>query len=384
MLSLFAESTTATLNAAPVIGTLIFVLGGMAGAVFYLPFKKVKNWAWESYWFIYALFGLIIVPWILAFCTSPNVVSVLTAAPHKALGYCFLCGAMWGFGGLTWGLMIRYLGFGLGLAIGGGLCSATGTLLPPILKPVLGRFFDDAAASIPLGDAIQNGLHTLYGTSSAKVALLGVLVSLIGIALVGGAGMSKEGELPEEEKKKAVAEFSFKKGVIVAIFSGIMSGGMSLGLQGGAPIEALALKTAPITDNVWKGMPVLVVVLLGGFAVNGLWCLFLNVKNKTTGDYVKSSAPLAANLFFAALAGAIWTSQFICFKTGEPKMGDLAYVGWSVLFASCITFGTLLGIALGEWRNTSSRTRLLLTLGLLCLVASSVISGYSGYLSLHK
>jgi L-rhamnose-H+ transport protein len=366
----------------PAIGTLIFVLGGMAGAVFYLPFKKVKNWAWESYWFIYALFALIIVPWVLAFCTSPNFLSVLTASPSKALGYCFLCGAMWGFGGLTWGLMIRYLGFGLGLAIGGGLCSATGTLLPPILKPVLERFFGDAAGNVALSEAIQNGLHTLYGTPSSNYALFGIFVSLFGIAMVGAAGMSKESELPEEEKKKAVAEFNFKKGMLVAIFSGVMSAGMSLGLQGGAAIEALALKTAPVTDSIWKGIPVLIVVLLGGFAVNGLWCLFLNFKNKTTGDYVKTSSPVLANLFFAGLAGAIWTSQFICFKTGEPKMGKLSYVGWSVLFASCILFGTLLGIVLGEWKNTSSRTRLLLVLGLACLVASSVISGYSGYLSL--
>jgi L-rhamnose-H+ transport protein len=377
---LFAESIAPAVN--PAVGTLIFVLGGLAGAVFYLPFKKVKNWAWESYWFIYALFGLIIVPWVLAYCTSPNVLSVLTAAPPKALGYCFLCGAMWGFGGLTWGLMIRYLGFGLGLAIGGGLCSATGTLLPPILKPVLERFFGEAAGNVALSEAIQNGLHTLYGTRSTNVALLGVVVSLVGIALVGGAGMSKEGELPEEEKKKAVAEFNFKKGMLVAIFSGLMSAGMSLGLQGGDAIQELALKTAPVTDSIWKGIPVLVVVLLGGFAVNGLWCLFLNFKNKTTGDYVKSGSPVLANLFFAGLAGLIWTSQFICFKTGEPKMGKLSYVGWSVLFASCILFGTLLGIALGEWKKTSARTRLLLALGLLCLVASSVISGYSGYLSL--
>ena len=166
----------------------------------------------------------------------------------------------------------------------------------------------------------------------------------------------------------------------MAIFSGLMSAGMSLGLQGGDAIQALALTTAPMTDNIWKGIPVLVVVLLGGFAVNGLWCLFLNVKNKTGGDYAKSGTPVLANLFFAGLAGAIWTSQFICFKTGEPKMGGISYVGWSVLFASCILFGTLLGIMLGEWRNTSGRTRLLLTLGLISLVVSSVISGYSGYL----
>ena len=376
---LFAETVAQATN--PTLGTLIFVLGGLAGAVFYLPFKKVKDWAWESYWFIYALFGLIIVPWALAICTSPNVVSVLKASPGNVLGYCFLCGAMWGFGGLTWGLMIRYLGVGLGLAIGGGLCSATGTLLPPILKPVMQRFFADAAGGPSLGEAIQQGIQSLYGTPATNVALLGVFVSLAGIALVGGAGMSKENELPEEQKKKSVAEFDFKKGMLVAIFSGMMSGGMSLGLQGGGPIEALAAQTAPVTSTAWKGMPVLVVVLLGGFAVNGIWCLFLNVKNKTTGDYAKTSAPLLANLFFAGLAGAIWTSQFICFKTGEPAMGSLSYVGWSVLFASCILFGTLLGILLGEWKNTSSRTRRLLAIGLIFLVASSLISAWSGSLS---
>jgi len=377
-LPLFAESVLPAAN--PALGTLIFVLGGLAGAVFYLPFKKVKGWAWESYWFIYALFGLIIVPWVLAYFTSPNVLSVLTNSHWNTLGYCFLCGAMWGFGGLTWGLMIRYLGFGLGLAIGGGLCSATGTLLPPILKPVLDRFFGEATGNVALSEAIQKGLHTLYGTPWTNAALVGVIVSLVGIAMVGAAGMSKEGELPLEEKKKAVAEFNFKKGMLVAIFSGVMSAGMSLGLQGGDAIQALALTTAPVTDNIWKGIPVLVVVLLGGFAVNGLWCLFLNISNKTGGDYIKSGTPLLANIFFAGLAGVIWTSQFICFKTGEPRMGDLSYVGWSVLFASCILFGTLLGIVLGEWKNTSARTRLLLTLGLVCLVVSSVISGYSGYL----
>jgi L-rhamnose-H+ transport protein len=375
---LFAQLADA--GADPAMGTLIFVLGGFCGAVFYLPFKRVKNWAWESYWFIYAVVGLIVVPWIMALSMSPNVVSVLKASPGNVLGYCFACGMMWGAGGLTWGLMIRYLGVGLGLAIGGGLCSAAGTLIPPILSPVLQRFMADAPADATLAEAIQKGVHTLYGTSSANVSLLGVLMSLVGIVLVGGAGMSKESELPEEQKRKGVEEFAFKRGMIVAIFSGLMSAGMSLGLQGGQAIEALARRTDPVTADTWKGMPVVVVVLLGGFAVNGVWCLLLNAKNKTAGDYVNSKTPLVANLFFAGLAGAIWASQFVCFKTGEPAMGKLSYVGWSVLFASCILFGTLLGIFLGEWKNTSPRTRWLLALGLIFLVVSSVVSGYSGYL----
>jgi L-rhamnose-H+ transport protein len=355
------DLTQATAN--PSLGVLIFALGGLAGAVFYLPFKKVKNWAWESYWFVYAVFGLILVPWVLVFSTSPNVISVLKQAPGDTLLKCFACGAMWGVGGLTWGLMIRYLGVGLGLAIGCGLCSATGTLIPPILAGKIG---------------------SLYGTPSTNASLVGVFVSLAGIVLVGMAGMSKENELPEEAKKKAVAEYNFKRGILVAIFSGIMSAGMSFGLQGGAPIEQLALSTAPVTSTAWRGMPVLVVVLLGGFAVNGIWCLYLNAKNKTMGDYTKKDTPLLGNIIFAGLAGAIWCSQFVCFKTGEPQMGAMAYIGWAVLMASMILFSTVLGIFLGEWKGTSSRTRRLLGLGLVLLLCSTVLAAYSGKLGQEK
>jgi len=385
----------------PGMGILFFTLGGLAGAVFYLPLNKVKNWAWESYWMIYAVVGLLIVPWVLAYSTSPNLMSVLMASPRTTLMYCFICGAAWGFGGLTWGLMIRYLGVGLGLAIGCGLVMSVGTLVPKIIAGEFGDLFNNVA-----------------GISS----FIGILVTLAGIILVGMAGMSKEGELSEEEKKKSVAEFNFKLGIIVAIFSGIMSAAMNFGLQGGPLVEHKAqygsktqiikgeAETIPqefmetkdsvvfdkktkywvlpgtsdgekLTAETWKGMPVLVVVLLGGLMVNFLWCLFLNFKNKTMGDYCKKGAPLVSNLALAGLAGAIWCSQFICFKTGEPRMGNIAYVGWQVLFASMIIFSTLLGILLGEWNGTSKQTRWFLAMGLVLLVASTVVAGYSGYLS---
>ena len=343
----------------PALGIVLFVLGGLAGAVFYLPFKKVKNWAWESYWMIYALFGLLIVPFALALTTSPNLFAVLKAAPCNELFYCYLCGAAWGFGGLTWGLMIRYLGVGLGLALGCGLCSATGTLIPPILQ----------------GEAAK-----LVGTPSANAALIGVVVSLIGIVLVGMAGMSKERELPEEVKKKAVAEYSFKKGILAVLFSGIMSAGMNFGLQGGPTLTKLATTTAPVTSPTWSGMPVLVVVLLGGLTVNALWCLFLNFKNKTIGDYAKTGTPLLGNLVFAGLAGALWCSQFICLKTGEPAMGETKYIGFAMLLASAILFSSVLGIFLGEWKGTGRRTRGLLAVGLVLLLGSAVIGGVSGKL----
>ena len=363
------------------LGITIFALGGLAGATFYLPFKKVKEWAWESYWMIYAVFGLIVVPLLLAVYTSPNTCNVLRHAPHNEIAYCFLCGAMWGIGGLTWGLMIRYLGFGLGLAIGCGLCSAAGTLLPPILGDYLKIVFHTAPAGLTPSQAIQSGVHSLCKDAAARTALLGVGVSLLGIIFVGLAGISKERDLPEEEKKKAIAEYNFKKGIIIAIFSGLMSAGMSLGLNGGEKIESLALATAPETSATWKGIPVLVVVLLGGFTINFLWCLLLNAKNRTFGDYVRpEGSVLLANLVFAALAGAIWCCQFIAFKTGVAAMGSVQYIGWAVLLGSSIFFSGLLGIILGEWKGTSGRTGGLLMLGLLLLLISAGIAGYSGSL----
>jgi len=360
---------------------LLFTLGGLAGAVFYMPFKKVKDWAWESYWMIYAVVGLLIIPWILALSTSPNVIAVLKQTPSREIWYCYLCGAAWGFGGLTWGLMIRYLGVGLGLALGCGLASSAGTLVPPIVRPVLEKFFGTTETTIALGEAIKTGLQSLYGTPAANVALAGVFVSIVGIILVGMAGMSKENELPEKEKKKAVAEFNFKKGITVAIFSGLMSSAMNFGLQGGSNMEELAVTTAPLTSHTWRGMPVLVVVLLGGFTVNFLWCLLLNLRNKTSGDYIRpEGSVLLANIVFAAVAGAIWCSQFICLKTGEPAMGKTAYIGFAILMAGQILFSSLLGTVLGEWRGTSGKTKSLLVFGLLMLVSSFVMAAYSGHL----
>ena len=345
------------MDTSPFLGILLYVLGGLSGAVFYLPFKKVKSWAWESYWMIYAIVGLVVVPWVLATIVSPKVLSILGQASWETLFWCYVFGAMWGVGGLTWGLMIRYLGVGLGLAVGCGLCASAGTLIPPLF---LGEFGKLVAANWGL------------------VTLAGVGVALVGIVVTGAAGMSKERELSEEQKKATVAEFDFSKGIVVAIFSGVMSAGMAFGLGAGGEIEKAAV--AMNTPEMWKGIPVLVVVLLGGFTVNFLWCLYLNVKNGTGGDYAKAAAPLASNLFLAGAAGAIWCSQFALYKVADAKSGDLKFAGWTVLMSSMIIFSSILGILLHEWKGSSPRTKWLLAASLVILVASLVIIGYGNYL----
>ena len=331
-------------------GTMVCALGGLAGAVFALPFRGIRGMHYESYWLVYAVVGLVCFPLALALATCPHLFDVIGNTEGATLARCIGFGALWGLGGLTWGLMIRYLGIGLGLAIGCGLCSATGTLIPPI---VTGHASD------------------LVKDASAMVTLAGVIVSLVGIVFVGLAGKLKEGELPEEEKKKAVADFDFRKGMIVAVFSGIASAGMNFGLQGGASMEAAARLCG--TDAKWIGMPVLVVVLWGGFAVNAAWCIWQNAKNRSFGDYRLSASGLGAGSL-AALAGVIWACQFVCQKVGEPAMGDMRYISFAVVMGSCVLFSSVLGVALGEWRGTGARTRGVLAVGLAVLAVSIVLA----------
>ncbi|MGN0846731.1 MAG: L-rhamnose/proton symporter RhaT [Kiritimatiellia bacterium] len=337
----------------PMLGSLIFALGGFAGAVFAVPFRRIKGVGYESYWLVYALAGLLVFPLALGMATCPAALKIIGGARPSVLAQCVGFGALWGLGGLTWGLMIRYLGIGLGLAIGCGLCSATGTLIPPIVTGHAGDLVRDAGAC---------------------TVLAGVVGSLLGIALVGLAGKFKEGELTEEQKKAAVAEFDFRKGMLVALFSGIASAGMNFGLQSGGALEAAAKEAG--TPAAWCGMPVLMVVLWGGLAVNVAWCLWQNRRNGTFGDYGKMLGGNVAAIGLASLAGVIWACQFACQKVGEPQMGDLKYIGFAVVMGSSIFFSSLLGIFMGEWKGTGARTKSCLALGILVLLVSFCVISY--------
>src|ERR1035441_8032183 len=229
----------------PVFGVIFCWLGGLAAGSFYAPCRGVKRGSWETFWLVGGCFSWIIAAWVLALLLTNDLPAVLGETSGGIVFWCIFWGVMWGFGGLTFGLTMRYLGMSLGMAIVMGLCAVAGTLVPPIFE---GRFLSFA--------------HT----PSGQVTLLGILVCLIGIACVGKAGTSKEKERSGEQKRASVKEFNLKKGVLVAIFSGVMSACFSFGLTAGDPISALALKHG--TSTLWQGLPKLAVVLVGGFLTN--------------------------------------------------------------------------------------------------------------------
>ena len=249
----------------PFLGVFFHWLGGLASGSFYVPYKEVRKWAWETYWLVGGFFSWIIAPWVGATIMIPHLGQVLRETPPDVLFWAYFWGAMWGIGGLTFGLTMRYLGMSLGMAVALGYCAAFGTLMPPIFSGKIGgMFYKD----------------------SGLIILLGVAVCLGGIAVAGIAGMSKEKEMPEEEKKAAIKEFNFPKGILVATFSGILSASMAYGLLAANPMADLAIHLG--TPRIWTGLPKLVVVLLGGFTTNFIWCVILNVRNKTGYQYFNS------------------------------------------------------------------------------------------------
>jgi L-rhamnose-H+ transport protein len=379
----------------PALGVFFHWLGGLASASFYVPYRGVKNWAWETYWLVGGFFSWIIAPWILALAMTRDLGRVLHEAPAASLFWAIFFGVLWGLGGLTFGLTMRYLGMSLGMAVALGYTAAFGTLMPPIFR---GEF------------ATQ-----VIGTHSGRVILGGVAVCLLGIAFAGAAGISKEREMSDEQKRVSIKEFNLKKGLLVATFSGVMSACFAYGLAAGDPIKAITIEHG--TPVLWQGLPVLVVVLAGGFTTNFIWCLILNNRNHTGYQYFESeirgkvpaqneehiletvtdapaeemaaafavaqdsaaTAPMFANYLFSALAGTTWYMQFFFYTMGETQMGRYKFSSWTLHMASIIIFSTLWGIALKEWKGTGGRTRLLVAFSLLVLVSSTIIVGYGNY-----
>ena len=381
----------------PFIGIVYHWIGGFASATNFIPFRGIKRWSWEIYWIIQGFAAWIVAPVVIASIFVPHLRSVLESSPHSALGYAVLWGAMWGFGGLTFGLSVRYLGIALGYAISLGLCTAFGTLIPPIYS---------------------GEMSTIVHETSGQVILLGVLICLIAVAVNGFAGLFKEREITPAEKIEAgERDFSLGKGLAVAVFAGIMSAFFAFGLKAGAPIAAVA-KQRLVADNrldLWQNLPVLVVVLWGGFLTNFVWSLILIVRNRSfaqfagapgrnpmratpiEGDTLQdvdprnllltpriSSGNLFANYAFASAAGVIWYFQFFFYSLGQTKMGKYDFSSWTLHMASIIIFATLWGLFLKEWRGTSTRTRALVGLGLSLLIGSTLVVGYGNYLKANE
>jgi L-rhamnose-H+ transport protein len=376
----------------PLIGVLFHWLGGLASASFYVPYRGVKRWSWEIYWLTGGIFSWLLAPWLFASLQTEDLMGVLGRTPPSAFWWPIFFGMLWGFGGLTYGLTMRYLGLSLGMAVVLGLCTVFGTLIPPIFQ----------------GDFSSKLIDTISG----NINLLGLGVTVIGIVVVAYAGAKKDMALSPAQKAAAVAEFDFKKGIAVAVFSGVMSSCFAFGLAAGEPIKALSATAG--TGPLWTGLPVLCLVMFGGLVTNAVWCAILILRNGTAGQWFGTivstadpadfspdlddaavmqrdrldraaspalPAPLLRNFALCAVAGTAWYFQFFFYTMGESQMGRFGFSSWTLHMASIIIFGTLWGFAFREWRDASPRIRTTVFVGIGLLVFATGIIGYGNSLA---
>jgi L-rhamnose-H+ transport protein len=333
-------------------GILLIAIGSLGAASFYVPFKKVKDWAWESYWIVQGLAAWILAPWIFALLTVPSgtLMDIIHESPSSAKWLAILFGALWGVGGLTFGLSIRYLGVALGQSIALGFCAAFGTLIPPIVAG-----------------------ENLFSTHAGILTRVGVAVCVAGIATIGYAGALKNKGLSEEQRKVAVKEFALKKGILIAVLAGVMSACFNFGFKYGEPINETAARFG--TNKLFLSNPTLIFILLGGFATNLVYCVYLNIKNGTGKDYFSVPGRVFLNnLFFTFLAGFLWFLQFHFYGMGKSQLPpQMEVFAWSILMALNIAFSNIWGLFLKEWKGVSRMTLVILLIGIVVLILSTFV-----------
>ncbi len=339
-----------------ILGILIIAVGSFGQSSSYVPINKVKNWSWESFWLTQGIFAWLIFPFLGALLGVPEghtlggLLSGSGNAALKAMGY----GVLWGVGGLTFGLSMRYLGIAMGQSIALGTCSAFGTLIP----------------------AVVAGTNLFQG--KGLLLLVAVSIAIAGIATIGYAGSLRDKNMSEEQKRAAIKDFALGKGLLVALLAGVMSACFNFGLEAGKPIaDAAAAAGAP---RLFVTLPATFLVTLGGFLTNAIYCLSQNFKHNTFTDYYQPDRKtLVNNLLFCALAGILWYSQFFGLGIGKSffQEGSVIMIfSWSILMSLNVTFSNVWGIILKEWKGVSRKTMTILIIGLIILIFSTFVINF--------
>lgn len=354
-----------------ILGIIFHFIGGFASGSFYMPYKKVKGWSWESFWIVGGLFSWLIAPPVAAWLTIPGFADIIHNAGGSVLAATFTMGLLWGIGGLTYGLGVRYLGVSLGSSIILGLCSVFGAIIPSIYY-----YFNPTAGKDTIAD--------LMGTSWGQMVLLGLAICVVGIVICGKAGALKDKDLHGAKTDASGSEYKIGLGLLVAIVSGVLSACFSFGIEAGSSLGIVANQAWKLANPghgefLFRNNVIFVVILWGGLTTNFIWCVILNFRNKSFGDYSNKKTPLLKNYLLCALGGVMWFLQFFFYGMGESKLGNGAS-SWILHMSFIILVANMWGLVLKEWKNVSKKTNTTIIIGIATIVLSILTVGYGNYL----
>jgi L-rhamnose-H+ transport protein len=360
-----------------ILGVIFHFIGGFASGSFYIPYKKVKGWHWESYWIVGGLFSWLIVPPLAAYLTIPGFADIIKHTDAGTLGLTFMFGVLWGIGGCTYGLGVRYLGVALGSSIILGLCMVFGSLIPSIYYDAFPKTGKDT-------------FSMMTGSNWGLIVLAGLVLCVVAIIICGKAGMMKEkqlsgGMMTDPHGVKMKTEYKFGLGIFVSIISGVLSACFNFGLEAGKPMSDIANEAWKIAHHagenenfLYRNNVIYIVLLWGGLTTNFIWCMILNARNKTFGDYTNKKTPLLSNYIFAAIAGTTWFLQFFFYGMGESKLGN-GPSSWILHMAFIILVANMWGIVLKEWKGVSKKTKTTIAIGIFTIIVSVLVVGYGNY-----
>jgi L-rhamnose-H+ transport protein len=327
------------------------VIGAGMAASFYAPIEKVRKWSWETTWAVAGLFSWILLPVGVSLVLLPDFQGFYGAQPGSLLLKIALFGAMWGVGNVSYGLTMRHLGMSLGIGVAIGVTLIVGTLVPPVMHGQAGMLF-----------TTRGGLFTVAG----------VLVALIGVAIVSWAGHKKELQL-----KGHLEEFNVGLGLLLAVMCGIFSSGMSFAIDAAQPMQGAA-KAAGV-NPLYAALPSYVFIMGGGAVVNLAYCFIRLAAVKRLSlreDLSQPGSTLRTNALLAATGGIMWYLQFFFYAWGAANIpASMAYVNWMLHMSIYVLCGGIVGLALGEWVGIRSGLIRMLWVGIIVIIAAANLVG---------
>lgn len=338
----------------PILGVGLHAIGGISAATCYTPYQGTKKWSWGTFWIVQSFFAWLIVPAIIGWLTVPDFFQILANAPAKVFWGAFILGAIYGFGGMSFGLAIKHIGYSLTYTIAIGISAVLGTIIPLL---------------------IFGGLVPYFAKPGGGIVLFGMILSVTGVSLCGLAGFRKEKDLSSEQK--VAANFNMLTGLLLAIVGGVFSAIFNISLEVGQPIADMAAQSGA---GHFEGNAKLIVSTSGCFLVNIIWFIVAGIRERTLKEFTLQSGISVVqrlkNFFFSALAGTFWTFQFFFYGLAHVRMGEFKFVSWVIHMSMLIFFSYLVGVILKEWKSVSRKTYILLIIALLTLVVSFVITTY--------
>jgi L-rhamnose-H+ transport protein len=333
---------------------LLVLFASVFQGTFGLGMKYVKPLAWEAWWLVHATVAMLLFPWIWAFLVVPDLLGVLSGSSPDALGQGALFGFLWGIGGIMFGVSVRYVGMSLTYGIVMGLAAMMGSLIPLI------------------------GVEDIGSNPALPYILGGMAALLVGVGIVASAGIKRDKILAAEGKEIQGIQSgpAFRIGLVIAITCGVLSGLLNVGFSATEPIGAVAEKAGAVTRNT--ALARWVVVLVGAYAMNAGYALFLLLKNKSLVTFKADGGFVAYQ--WAVIAGLLWFAALGVYGQGAALMGDLGpVIGWPMLLGLALVISSALGVFTGEWKGAPGPLKTMLG-GIAVVIVAICVLGYSNSL----